>query len=221
MLGQDPEHQLVHLREFARSRGYEIVGEFVDKGISGSRERRPALDEMLKQAKLRTFQLIIICALDRLGRDTKHMLNLIDELKGSKVTISSLREGIEFDSPIGTMMLTVISSIAQLERSLISERIKNALAAKKIAAQQSGSGWRCGPPLKVTDKIQAEVLRLRAEGKSVRAIAKTVDIGKTSVLRILKAGPRPLPIRDTEPMENTGGKKLISRLADAGEPDPD
>ncbi len=190
MLGQDPEHQLVHLRQYAQSKGYVVVAEFIDRGVSGTRERRPALDEMLARARNREFEIIAVSALDRLGRNTKHMLNLIDELKNHRVSILSLREGIDFSSPMGQMMLTVISAIAQLERSLISERIKNALAAKKLVAIESGSGWRCGRPNVVTNEIRDKVLKLRSQGLSVRAIAKEIGIGKTSVLRILNGGPK-------------------------------
>ncbi len=189
-MGQDPEHQLVHLRKYAQDRGYQIIAEFVDKGISGSRERRPALDEMLVRARKQEFEIIAVSALDRLGRNTKHMLTLIDDLKNHSVSIVSLREGIDFSSPMGQMMLTVISAIAQLERSLISERIKNALAAKKIAAIENGNGWRCGRPNQVTAAIKNQVMSLRRDGKSLRTIAKEVGIGKTSVIRILKGGPK-------------------------------
>ncbi len=187
LLGQDPENQLVHLRRFAADRSCIVVREFVDRGISGSRERRPALDEMLVQARAGDFEIIVVAALDRLGRNTKHMLTLIDELKEFGVTITSLREGIQFDSPTGQMMLTVISAIAQLERSLISERIRNALAAKALAAKESGSGWRCGRPGVVTPSINMWIQKLRYEGRSIREIAKVVGVGKTTVLRVLAA----------------------------------
>jgi DNA invertase Pin-like site-specific DNA recombinase len=190
LLGQDPENQLVHLRKFAVDRSYKVVDEFTDRGVSGNRERRPALDEMIRRAKAGDFKIIMVTALDRLGRNTKHMLNLIDQLKEYDVTITSLREGIKFDSPMGQMMLTVISAIAQLERSLISERIRNALAAKALAAKQTGNGWRCGRPTVLNDEIAELIQVLRSQGKSIRAIAKEVGIGKTSVLRILKSGPK-------------------------------
>lgn len=190
LLGQDPENQLIHLREFAKSRGFEVCGEFVDKGISGGKERRPALDEMLKQARMGKFQLIGITALDRLGRNTKHMLTLMDELRHLNVSLISLREGIEMNSPVGQLIMTVISAIAQLEKSLISERIKNALAAKKLAAQKSGSNWRCGRKPVIVGKLSNEVIELRRAGTSIRQIAKQVGIAKSSVQRVLSTVPK-------------------------------
>ena len=190
LLNQDPENQLIHLRRFAENRGFTVAGEFVDKGISGTKERRPALDEMLKRARLGEFQLIGVAALDRMGRNTKHLLIMIDELKHYGVAIISLREGIDFSSPIGEATLTIISAISQLERNLISERIKNALAAKKLAAQQTGSGWRCGRESVITPDLIGKVQELRRQGISIRKIAKQLGVGKSTVQRILTV-PKP------------------------------
>lgn len=186
LLGQDPENQLIHLRQMAQGRGFEVVGEFVDKGISGAKERRPALDEMLKQAKQGKFQHIGVTALDRLGRSTKHMLLMMEEFRHLHVSLISMREGIEMNSPIGQLIMTVISSIAQLERSLISERIKNALAAKKIAAAATGNGWRCGRVPVIGEEIEKQIVDLRRESYSIRQIAKKLEIGKSTVQRVLK-----------------------------------
>ncbi len=186
LLGQDPENQLIHLRQMANARGFEIVGEFVDKGISGAKERRPALDEMIRSAKQGKFQHIGITALDRLGRSTKHMLMMMEEFRHLNVSLISLREGIEMNSPIGQLIMTVISSIAQLERSLISERIKNALAAKKIAAIATGSGWRAGRIPVVNPDIKKQIVDLRRQAFSIRQIAKKLEIGKSTVQRVLK-----------------------------------
>ena len=186
LLGQDPENQLIHLRQMATARGFEVAGEFVDKGISGGKERRPALDEMLKQARLGRFQLIGITALDRIGRNTKNMLVLMDEFKHLNISLISLREGIEMNSPIGQLIMTVISSIAQLEKSLISERIKNALAAKKIAAAATGSGWRAGRFPVITKDLEDQIFKLRADAFSIRQIAKKLEVGKSTVQRVLR-----------------------------------
>ena len=186
LLGQDPENQLIHLRQMAQGRGFEVVGEFVDKGISGAKERRPALDEMLKLAKQGMFNHVGVTALDRLGRSTKHMLLMMEEFKHLNISLISMREGIEMSSPIGQLIMTVISSIAQLERSLISERIKNALAAKKMAAAATGNGWRCGRVPVISEEIEKQIVDLRREAYSIRQIAKKLEIGKSTVQRVLK-----------------------------------
>lgn len=131
------------------------------------------------------FKVIIIFALDRLARDTRFLLNLLHELDGYGVTLLSLRESIDLGTPIGKAVVQILGSIAELEKNLISERIKTALAVKKLTAQQTGSGWRCGrKPL--AEQIVAQVRQLRVDGHSIRDIAMRLGIGKTSVERILK-----------------------------------
>lgn len=187
LLSQDPENQLIHLRELAKARGFTIIREFVDHGISGAKEKRPALDELIKMARNGKFSLIITASIDRLARDTRHLLNLIDELSHYGVAIVSHREGLDFSTPIGKATLTIIGAIAALERELIRERIKNSLAAKKLAGEKNGIPFKIGRPPVVDSNMESKVLELKARGLSVRAIAEAASIGKSSVQRILKA----------------------------------
>lgn len=185
LLNQDPEHQLVPLRQVAQARGFEIVEEFVDHGISGTRESRPALSKLQKSAMQGRFTVVMCSALDRIGRNTKHVLQLMDDLSSYGVSLISLREGLDFSTPTGKMVLTVLSAVASLEAAIISERIKTALAVKKLAAEKTGNGWRCGRKpleLSVIEKIRA----LHGSGKSIRAIAREVEVGKSSVERVLR-----------------------------------
>lgn len=185
LLGQDPEHQLSTIRKFAQARNFELVKEFVDLGISGSKERRPALDEMVRDARQGKFKVIVIVGIARLAHDTRHLLNLVSELHHVGVSVISLRENIDFTTPMGQAALAIFGAMASLERSLISERIRTALAAKKLAAERTGSNWRCGRPSGLTKEKESEILRLHAKGLSVRAIARRVSLGKTTVHRFL------------------------------------
>ncbi len=191
LLGQDPENQLIHLRRVAHERKFVVFREYTDRGISGKRERRPALDALLADARNRQFSVIFISALDRISRDTRHLLNLIHELDKYGVAVVSLREGIDFggSSPVGRACLAIIGAISALERDILADRVRNALAAKKLAAQASGSDWRCGRPIAMTNAIQAEILKLRAQGKSIRQIERALGkkVSHTSIGRFLKA----------------------------------
>lgn len=175
LLGQDPEQQLILIRQLALARSLEITREYVDKGISGVRERRPALDELVADARKGKFKILIVAALDRVGRSTKHLLNLLDELNHYGVRLVSLRENLDFSTPTGHMVLTVLAAVSSLEREIIRDRIRNSLAAKKLAAQQSGSGWRSGRPSIVTPALRDQVLNLRSEGLSIRAIERALN----------------------------------------------
>lgn len=186
LLGQDAQLQITNIKEFAMARGYDLTSVYIDEGISGVTEKRRGLDELMADASKGKFQVVIVSALDRISRSTKHFLNLFDELQHFNVSIISLRENLDFSSPTGKMVATVLSSVASLERMIIAERIKTSLAAKKLSAKQTGSNWRSGRPTKVTPEVINEVLNLSSTGLSVRQIAKQLDISKSSVLRVVQ-----------------------------------
>lgn len=186
LLGQNVEHQLHGIRQLALQRGYALVEEYIDEGISGTSEKRPSLDRLIKDARRGLFSIVIIHSVDRLGRSAKHLLNLMEEFRHLKISIISIRESLDFTTPTGKMTLTVLAAVAELEAKLISERIKTALAVKKILAQKTNNGWRCGrPPLE--KNLGVKVIQLRNEGKSIREISKLLgNISKSSVSRIIK-----------------------------------
>jgi putative DNA-invertase from lambdoid prophage Rac len=186
LLGQDVENQLHGIRELASHRGYQLLPPYNDEGISGKNEKRPGLQRLIADARRGLFNVLIVHSIDRLGRSTKHLLNLIDELKHYNVTLISIREGMDFTTPTGQMALTMLSAVSQLERELISERIKTSMAVKKAVAESTQNGWRCGRP-RLPTSLEPEVLKLKAEGYSIRAIAKRLgNVSKSSVSRIIK-----------------------------------
>ena len=191
LLGQDPEHQLVPIREVAAGRGLDLIGEHVDKGVSGAKESRPALDRLVADARQGRFKVVIIAAIDRLGRNTRALLNLIHQLDQYGVTVISIREAIDFASPLGRAMLALTGIMAQLERDLISERIRIALAVKKEAARKTGRAWRCGRPRRLTPEVEAQVRRLSAQGLSTRAIVGALGgaVRKSTVATVLSKNP--------------------------------
>ncbi len=190
LLGQSCENQLVPIRELANQRNFNLIGEFEDAGVSGTREKRPSLDRLLKEAKAGKFQIVICYSIDRLGRSVKHLLNLLSELDAMNVRVIFIREALDFSTPSGRLCLTMFAAVAELERNLISERIRVALAIKKRAAQASGSGWRSGRPA-VSNEVKDEILRLRAEGLSIRDISKKLGmkVSKSSVSKVLNEEP--------------------------------
>lgn len=188
LLGQDPQNQLVALRNMAEIRSFEIIEDYIDIGLSGTldADKRPALSKLIKDANDKKFTHILIYSLDRLGRNTKHMLNLISDLHSLGIYIISIRENIDFSTPVGQATLTILSAVAQLEVQLIRERIKTALASKKQLALEQNTGWRCGRPKIVNDEIEAKVIELRDKNLSIRAIARLAKVSRGSVERILR-----------------------------------
>lgn len=187
LLGQDVENQFFGIREYARIRNLDLVKEYADQGVSGKRERRPALDELIASAKRGEFTILLVHSIDRLERSVQNLLNLLTDLNKMGVSLVSLRENLDFTTPVGQMSLTILASVAQLEAQLISERIKTAMAVKKQNAIKNERIWKCGRP-KTDQLLITKVIALKMEGLSDRAIAQQVGcLSKSTVSRIAKA----------------------------------
>src|SRR4051812_40673097 len=115
-MDQNPENQAAELRRYAGARGWTIIREYCDHGISGSRERRPALDELLRDAKRRRFDVLLVWRLDRLGRNLKHLITLLEELRALGIDFVSLAEGIDATTPAGRLQMHILGAIAEFER---------------------------------------------------------------------------------------------------------
>jgi len=172
--GQDTEVQARELRDFAARRGFVVVQEFTDNGISGAKESRPALDEMLKAAKRRRFEAILVWKLDRIGRSLKHLVNLLAELEAVGVLLVSFSDNIDLSTPQGRLMFQIIGAMAEFERSLICERVKAGIAHRKAQGKKFG-----GRTAKALD--MAEVARLRQAGASMSEIAKALNVSAGTI----------------------------------------
>jgi DNA invertase Pin-like site-specific DNA recombinase len=133
---QHPETQLLDLRQFAAQRGLQIVQEYVDHGFCGARARRPALDRMMEDARRHKFDVVVVWSCDRLARSTKHLLQVLDELNGFGIQFLSQREAIDTDGALGRAIIVIVSAIAELERSLIVERVKAGMRRAKLEGRR-------------------------------------------------------------------------------------
>ena len=176
--GQDPETQLIALREYAGHRGLTIIDEYVDIGISGAKDRRPELDRLMSDARRRRFDVVLVARFDRFAPSTKHLVLALDEFNSLGVDFVSLNESIDTSTPMGKMIFTVIGAVAELERSLIRERVMMGLDRAKR------QGKRLGRPRRLLDRER--VTALRAHGFSLRQIAITLDLSKDTVARVCK-----------------------------------
>ena len=114
---QHEENQLAELRKYVEARGWELVREYVDKGVSGTKESRPALVQLLRDAKRRRLDVVVCWRLDRLGRNLKHLITLLDELQALGVGFVSLAEGIDATTPAGKLQMHILGAIAEFERA--------------------------------------------------------------------------------------------------------
>ena len=177
-IDQNTDTQRFDLLQMAQQRGLTVVEEYVDHGISGTRNRRPALDRMMSDARKGRFDIVLVWACDRLARSTKHFLETLDELNRLGVEFTSFREQLDTSGPLGRAVVVIISAIAELERSLIVERVRAGLPRAKLEGVRLGRA-----PLEVN---RVALLRDRAQGMSLKDLAKTYRISKASVCRVIK-----------------------------------
>ncbi len=171
---QEAENQLAELRRYVDARGW-TAQEFIDKGISGAKSRRPALDALIKDAKRRRFDVVVCWRRDRLGRNLRHLILLIDELHALGVAFISLHEGIDATTPAGRLQLHVLGAIAEFERARIAERVRAGLARARKQGRRLGR-----PQRPVPESVLAPV-----RGLSVREAARQLGVSPATAHRWL------------------------------------
>jgi DNA invertase Pin-like site-specific DNA recombinase len=164
--GQNPEMQLGELREYCQRRGWQLAGEYVDVGISGAKDKRAELDRLMADAHRRKFDVVAVWKFDRFARSVSHLLRALETFQALRVNFVSLTEAIDSSTPAGKMVYTVLGAVAELERSLIVERVKAGLRNAKA------KGKRLGRPRRIVDATRIGVLR--AQGPSWAVVGEQV-----------------------------------------------
>src|SRR4249920_2161746 len=145
-LEQTSENQLVEVRRYVELRGWSIT-EYVDEGVSGTKDRRPALDQLVRDAKRRRFDVVVCWRLDRLGRNLKHLITLLEDFQALGIAFVSLAEGIDATTPAGRLQMHILGAIAEFERERIRERVRAGLVRAR------SQGKRLGRPRKMLAQI--------------------------------------------------------------------
>ncbi len=195
---QHTENQVYDLEQLARQRGLEIIKVYQDQ-VSGTRARRPGLDQLLSDARQGKLDVVLVWACDRLARSVSHFLQVLDELGHLNIEFISYREQLDTTGPLGRAVVVIISAIAELERSLIVERVRAGLRRAKLEGRRLGR-----PPLLVDREA---VRRDRQQGLSISQLAKQHGIAETSVRRLLRqpesTPPKTLVPPPSQATENT------------------
>ncbi len=173
---QHPETQLHDLRQMAAQRGFEIVEEYTDR-ISGVKARRPGLDQLMADARRGRFDVVLVWASDRIARSVKHFLEVLDEFNRLGVEYASFRENIDTGGALGRAVVVIIGAIAELERSLIVERVRAGMRRARLDGRHIGRR-----PLELDREA---ILRDRRCGHSLGQLARTYRISRTTVHRVL------------------------------------
>jgi DNA invertase Pin-like site-specific DNA recombinase len=196
-LDQHPETQGVELRAFAKQRGYEIVREYVDHGVSGTKVRRPNLDRMLSEARRGLFDVVLVWSCNRLARSTKYFLETLDELNQLGIRFVSQREAIDTEGPLGRAIVVIISAIAELERSLIIERVRAGMRRARLEGRRIGR-----TPL---DVDRAALVRDRLAGMSLTRVARKYGLSRASVVRFVHEARSSGTVHASEPVDQRAG----------------
>jgi len=175
--GQDTGLQLEELRRVAEARGWVVVAEYVDEGVSGAKARRPALDALMASARAGEIDVVAVWRFDRFARSVRHLLTALDEFRTLGVDFLSVRENIETSTPMGRAMFTLCAVVSELEREILRERVQ---AGVDRARRQ---GRRLGRPQRKLDLRAAKLLL--EEGHSVRQVADVLGLPRTTLRRHL------------------------------------
>jgi DNA invertase Pin-like site-specific DNA recombinase len=176
--GQNPEMQLRELREYCQRRGWDVAGEYVDVGISGSKERRPHLDRLLADCRRRLVGAVIVYRYDRFARSLRQLVNALCEFDALGIQFVSLHEGVDTSTPNGRLVFGIFASIAEFERELIRDRVRSGIAAARA------KGKKLGRPKLEVENLQ--IVSLRAEGLTLREIARKLGCSTGKVSSSLK-----------------------------------
>jgi DNA invertase Pin-like site-specific DNA recombinase len=180
--GQDPTMQTRELRDYCTRRGWTFAGEYVDEGISGTKDSRPELNRLMADAHRRRFDAVVIWRFDRFSRSVSHLLRALETFRALGIEFVSLSEQVDTSTPTGKMVFTVLGAVAELERSLIAERVKAGLRNARA------KGKRLGRPRITVDA--ARIGALRAHGHSWREITAEMGISKGSAQRAFWGLPK-------------------------------
>ena len=180
---QTVENQFLELRAVAHRNGWNIAAELSDSGISGSkgRDQRPAFDELLKRSTRREFDVVMVWAIDRLGRSIQHLVSFMNDMQSVGIDLYIHQQAIDTTTPSGRMIFGIFSALGEYERELIRERI---IAGQKRAVSQ---GVKIGRPSKMNDAVRSSVRMLKDKGVGIRDIARKLEIGVGTVYSVLRA----------------------------------
>ena len=181
--------QVDDLRGYAKARDIEVAAEYLDEGISGTRAKRPALDQLMADAHRRAFDVVLVWKLDRLGRSLSHLIRVVESLGGVGVDLVSLRDpGLDTTSPHGKLIFSIMGAVAEFERDLIRERTRAGMAS----ARRRGS--RIGRPRVHVPVAKAQ--HLLRQGLSQREVAKRLELSRSTLRKALVGKGRPTDASD-------------------------
>jgi DNA invertase Pin-like site-specific DNA recombinase len=180
---QTTSNQRRELESYCERQGWQVAEIYDDSGVSGSKQERPALDRMLKDATAGKFQVVVVWKIDRLARSVAHLLSILQQLQSAGVGFCSTTQQLDTTTPYGRMVTQLLGCIAEFERSLVVERVKIGMASARAR------GSKIGRPRTAVDIRKA--LELRMKGLGLKQIARLIGVPRSTLHRTLQAIPKP------------------------------
>ena len=178
---QDTNNQIRELRAVAERAGWDVIHEFVDHAISGAkgRDKRPGFDRLLKAAARREIDVVAAWSVDRLGRSLQHLVGFLDEIHSRRIDLYLHQQGIDTGTPAGKALFQMCGVFSEFERSMMQERVRAGLARARASGKH-----------KVSPEIEEHIPELRAAGKGIISIARTLGVGGGTVQRVVAISAR-------------------------------
>jgi len=189
---QNAESQLQDLRRYCASRGWEIINEFIDVGISGAKDDRPALRGLMHCVRQRRADVVLVWRFDRFARSVKHLVNALAEITALGMQFVSYSEDLDSSTPTGRLMFHLLGLMAEFERDLIRERIHAGLRRARA------EGILFGRPRRIDFVNMEKACQLHAQGRSLRQIRGELGIPIATLSRLFQ---KPSPNFGTSPVE--------------------
>jgi DNA invertase Pin-like site-specific DNA recombinase len=184
--GQDVTLQTRELEQFAHVRGWQIIGLYIDAGVSGSKDSRPELNRLMADAHKRRFDIVCVWRFDRFARSVSHLLRALETFKALGIDFVSFSEQMDTSTPAGKMVFTVLGAVAELERSLIVERVKAGMRNAPAKGRRIGRP----PQIQLSPQMRASIAGAYASRKtSLRAVAKKFGTSLATVQRCVGEYP--------------------------------
>ena len=176
---QNCDRQVAELEQVVKNNNWELVDTYIDKGYSRTTTTRPELDRMMKDSFVRKFEMVITLELSRLGSSLKHMIEVVDKFKEKKIQLFIVNQQIDTSSATGYMFFSIMTSIANYERELISERVKSGLQNAKR------KGIVLGRKTNLTPEIEEKIIQLKKEGVGYNTLAKRLSVSVKTIRKVL------------------------------------
>lgn len=165
--------QIAELRQYCSRRGWKIAGEFIDHGVSGAKDTRPALDRLMQDCRKRSVDAVIVYRYDRFARSLHHLVNALSEFNSLGIHFISLYEGVDTTTPNGRLIFGIFASIAEFERELISQRIRSGLELARAQGKTLGRPRVCRLSEEQNTQLKKDRLQKRL---SLRVLARKYNI---------------------------------------------